>query len=65
MKRLSPEKIGMDELLEIKRSSRQTYVLLPGILVKTFDLEPGDIIKVRIKEVIRSEKEEGNIDEPN
>lgn len=52
-----PEKIGLVELVEVKSSGRRTYVNLKGVDVKTFDIRPGDRLKIRILEIFRALRE--------
>lgn len=49
----TPEKIGTVEIVEVKRSGRRTYVNLDGLTVNTFELKPGDRLRIRILEVFR------------
>lgn len=48
-------KIGTVEVLRVKRSGRRHYVNLPSDLVIAYAIKVGDVLKVEIKEGIRSE----------
>jgi hypothetical protein len=60
---ISPERIGIVELLALKHKSRKYYVNLPDQVINTFRLLTGDVLKIEIKAVFRQvftheEKEE-------
>ena len=46
-------KINVTELLALKHSGRQYYIVLPRETIQVYGLTNGDVLKVEIKEVFR------------
>lgn len=52
------EKLGLTELLRLKHTSRQYYVVIPKQIVETYALLPGDLLKVKLIMVYKQPREE-------
>ena len=53
------EKLGIILHVEVKRSGRRTYVNLPDTEVKACRIEPGDTLKIQLREIQRVGEEHG------
>ncbi|MBW2559500.1 MAG: hypothetical protein JRE40_01460 [Deltaproteobacteria bacterium] len=52
------EKLGLTELLKLKHTSRQYYVVIPKQIVETYALLPGDLLKVKLVLAYKKSREE-------
>jgi len=52
------EKLGLTELLKLKHTSRQYYVVIPKHIVEMHQLLPGDVLKVKLMEAYKQPREE-------
>ena len=51
-------KIDLEMLLKVKRSGRRVYLTIPGDVAGNYRLEPGDLLRVVLKTLTRSEEDE-------
>lgn len=54
---MTEKKIGTTELLRVNSTGHRFYLNLSKVLVDSFGLETGDILRVEIKTVIKKEEE--------
>lgn len=50
--------LGFIQLLKLKHSSRQYYVVIPKLIVETYQLLPGDLLKVKFIQAFKQPREE-------
>jgi len=55
---LEKEKIGIVEILKVKTHGRRLYVVIPSDVVTTFEIKKGDMLRVKLEELIRTESGE-------
>lgn len=53
---MTERKIGTTELLRINSTGHRFYMNLSRVLVDSFGLEAGDILRVEIKSVVKREE---------
>ena len=49
------EKIGTVEFIEVKKHARQLYLPLKADVVTAFDIQKGDLLKVKIEGRVKRE----------